>query len=214
MSLVEPACVAKEKFRQAVLDDGCLETVKSFVLSSWPPHKSLPEEVKPFYFIREELSVVDDLLLRADRLVVPSSLTAQIISTAHETHPGITRTKARLRERFWWPRMDKEVETAVKNCHICLEADKSARTSPAPLQPVEWPERPWQKLALDIVGPLERAPHNSRFAITLVDYHSKWPEVYFCREVSTSTVKDFLTSVFAREGYPEEIVCDNGPHFT
>lgn len=27
-------------------------------------------------------------------------------------------------------------------------------------------------------------------------------------------MKDFLTSVFAREGYPEGIVCDNGPQFT
>lgn len=110
--------------------------------------------------------------------------------------------------------MDKQAESAVKNCHICLEADKSAKTSPASLQPIDWPERPWQKLGLDIVGPLEHAPHNSQFAITLVDYHSKWPEIYFCSEVATSTVKDFLTSVFAREGYPEEIVCDNGPQFT
>lgn len=214
VSLVEPASMTKEEFKQAVLNDDCLQTVKSFVCGSWPPQKSVPEEAKPFYSVREELSIVDDLLLRAERLVVPSSLTAQFIAVAHETHPGITRTKARLRELFWWPRMDKQVESAVKNCHICLEADKSAKTSPVPLQPVEWPERPWQKLGLDIVGPLEHAPRNSRFAVTLVDYHSKWPEVYFCSEVTTSTVKEFLTSVFAREGYPEEIVCDNGPQFT
>nr|XP_037268801.1 uncharacterized protein K02A2.6-like [Rhipicephalus microplus] len=203
-----------EEFKQAILNDGFLQTVKSFVLGSWPPQKSIPEEAKPFYSVREELSVVDDLLLRAERLVVPSSLTAQFIADAHEAHSGITRTKARLCELFWWPRMDKQTESAVKNCHICLEADKSAKTSPAPLQPIDWPERPWQKLGLDIVGPLEHAPHNSQFAITLVDYHSKWPEIYFCSEVATSTVKDFLTSVFAREGYPEEIVCDNGPQFT
>nr|XP_037291234.1 uncharacterized protein K02A2.6-like [Rhipicephalus microplus] len=214
VSSVESACVTKEEFKQAVLNDGCLQMVKSFVLGSWPPQKSIPEEAKPFYSVREELSVVDDLLLRAERLVVPSSLTAQFIAVALEAHPGITRTKARLRELFWWPQMNTQAESAVKNCHICLEADKSAKTSPAPLQPIDWPERPWQKLGLDIVGPLEHAPHNSQFAITLVDYHFKWPEIYFCSEVATSTVKDFLTSVFAREGYPEEIVCDNGPQFT
>lgn len=213
VSLVEPACISKDEFKQAVLGDICLQQVKSFVMTSWPPHKCIREQIKPFFNIREELSVVDDLLLRAERLVVPSSLSAQIIATAHETHQGITRTKARLREQFWWPGMDKEVETAVKNCSVCLEADKSAKTSPAPMQPVEWPQRPWQKLCIDIVGPLEHVPQNNRFIITLVDYHSKWPEAYFCSSVSTSTVKEFLTGVFSREGYPEEIVTDNGPQF-
>nr|XP_037291082.1 uncharacterized protein LOC119186720 [Rhipicephalus microplus] len=85
-----------EEFKQAVFNDGCLQTVKSFVLGSWPPQKSIPEEAKPFYSVREELSVVDDLLLSAECLVVPSSLTAQFIAVAHEAHPGITRTKARL----------------------------------------------------------------------------------------------------------------------
>lgn len=75
--------------------------------------------------------------------------------------------------------MDKEVETSVQNHHLCLEGDKSSKTSPAPMQPVDWPERPWQKLGVDIVGPLERAPQNNNFIITLVDYHSKWPEAYF-----------------------------------
>ncbi|KAK8771068.1 hypothetical protein V5799_025686 [Amblyomma americanum] len=99
VSFIEPASVTKEKLRQAALDKGCLETIKSFVLSSWPPKKSIPGEAKPLYPIREENSV-DNLLLRVEGLVVPSSLTAQIIGTAHETHPGLTRTKARLRERF------------------------------------------------------------------------------------------------------------------
>nr|XP_037291048.1 uncharacterized protein K02A2.6-like [Rhipicephalus microplus] len=84
-------------------------------------------------------------------------------------------------------------------------------TSPAPPQPVELPERPWQKLAIDIVGPLERAPPDCRFVLTLVDYFSKWPEVQFSREVSTSTMTEFLLNVLARRGYPEEILCDNGP---
>lgn len=212
--MVQPTCLTKEQFEQAVRADLTLQKVKAYVTGSWPSHRNVPEDLKPYFRVREELSVVGDLLLRAERLVVPSSLVAQIVATAHETHQGIGRTKARLREQFWWPRMDSHVEEAVHNCSICQEADKSTKTSPAPLQPVELPERPWQKLAIDIVGPLERAPLDCRFVLTLVDYFSKWPEVQFCREVSTRTVNDFLLNIFAREGYPEEIVCDNGPQFT
>lgn len=214
VSMVQPTCLTKEQFEQAVLADATLQKVKAFVNGSWPSHRDLPEGLEPYFRVRDELSVVSELLLRAERLVVPSSLVAQLVATAHETHQGIGRTKARLREQFWWPRMDVHVEEAVHNCSICQAADKSAKTSPAPLQPVELPERPWQKLAIDIVGPLERAPPDCRFVLTLVDYFSKWPEVQFSREISTRTVTEFLLNVFAREGYPEEIVCDNGPQFT
>lgn len=61
---------------------------------------------------------------------------------------------------------------------------------------------------------MERAPHDCRYAITFIDYFYKWPEVQFCSEVSSRTVINFLLSVFSREGYPEVVVCDNGPQFS
>lgn len=213
VSLVAPLCLTKEQFQESLREDATLEQVKAYVASSWPSYKSIPDALQPFFAVREELSVVDDLLLRGERLVVPPFLTSQVISTAHEAHPGIVRTKARLRERFWWPGMDKQGEVAIHNCIVCQAADKSAKTAVTPLQPVPLPERPWKKVAVDIVGPMERALHDFRFAITLVDYFSKWPEVQFCSEVSMRTVTIFLLSVFSREGYPDEIVCDNGPQF-
>lgn len=115
-------------------------------------------------------------MIRAERHVVPSSLVAQLVATVHKTHQGIARTKASLGEQFWWPHADIHVEEAVHNRSICQAADKSAKTSP-PLQPVELPETPWQKLAIDIVVPLERAPPDYRFVLTLVNYFSKWQEV-------------------------------------
>lgn len=51
--------------------------------------------------------------------------------------------------------MDKLVEEMIHNCHRCQASDKSFRTTPAPLQPVEFPSHPWEKLAIDITGPYE-----------------------------------------------------------
>ncbi|XP_075732450.1 uncharacterized protein LOC142775031 [Rhipicephalus microplus] len=67
---------------------------------------------------------------------------------------------------------------------------------------------------MGIVGPLERAPPDCRFVLTLVDYFPKWPEVQFSREISRRTGTEFLSNVFARKGHLEAIVCDNGPQFT
>ena len=58
------------------------------------------------------------------------------------------------------------------------------------------------KLGLDIVGLFEKAPPNMRFAISLIDYPSKWPEVGFVEKVTSQSVITFLTSVLSREGFP------------
>ena len=109
--------------------------------------------------------------------------------------------------------MDAMIEQTIKNCPVCKENDKTARVRNPPLQPVDWPDRPWQKVAIDIVGPFERAPRDCRFAITMVDYYSKWPEMTFTPQVTTSVVISFMNTVFAREGNPGTIVSDNGCQF-
>ena len=63
------------------------------------------------------------------------------------------------------------------------------------------------------MGPFEKAPLNTKFAISLIDYHSKWPEVGFVEKVTSQSVITFLTSVLSREGFPLEIVTDHGPQF-
>lgn len=106
------------------------------------------------------------------------------------------------------------MEHAINCCSICQSADKSAKPAVAPLLPIPWPERAWQKLALDIVGPFGRAKESCKFAITLIDFYSKWPEVCFVSNVTSETVMKFLTAVFSREGYPDELVTDHEPQLT
>ncbi|KAI2644087.1 hypothetical protein H4Q32_030672 [Labeo rohita] len=132
---------------------------------------------------------------------------------AHEGHKDIVRTKQRLRDLYWWPRMDESVLCIISSCQLCQALDKTAKLHPAPLQPVPFPPESWKTLAMDVVGPFESADWDC-YALTHVDYHSKWPEVAFVSSVSAKQVINFLTSVFSRHGNPECIVTDNGPQFT
>ncbi|KAK7884454.1 hypothetical protein WMY93_027577 [Mugilogobius chulae] len=192
-----------------------LKLLREVSRSKWPKtKKSLPTELQPYFLMRHELAVDSPLVFRGTRLVVPKSLRERIVHVAHEGHQGIVRTKQRLRELYWWPNMDSLVYNVLSSCTVCQKCDKTAKATPAPLQPVEFPEGPFQHVAVDIVGPFERGPQDCRFAITLVDYFSKWPEVAFTSNATTATVLTFLSAVFSREGNPCAITTDNGPQFT
>ncbi len=69
-------------------------------------------------------------------------------------------------------------------------------------------------MGLDIVGQFETATPACRYAITLTDYHSKWPELAFASSATTEDIVKFWSTVFSRHGNPECIVTDNGTQFT
>ena len=61
--------------------------------------------------IKDELSVYQDkLVLRGSRIVIPEIFRLDIVKIAHEGHLGIVKTKKLIRDREWFPGIDKMVE--------------------------------------------------------------------------------------------------------
>ncbi|MEL6816472.1 MAG: RNase H-like domain-containing protein, partial [Cyanobacteria bacterium J06598_3] len=211
----QKSAVTRTDLQAASAGDQALVQLRDQIAVGWPTRAdACAPDTRPYYRFRHELSVVEDLVLRGERVIVPSSLRLHLVEQAHEGHQGIVRTKQRLRELFYWPGMDAAVETLVRNCAICDACDKSYKTRNVTLNPVPFPDKPWSKVGIDFIGPLEGGGVNRRFAVVLVDYYSKWPEVGFCSSPSSQAVVDFLESVTCREGFPEEVVTDNGTAFT
>ena len=53
---------------------------------------------------------MNKVLLRGDRLVIPSKLRADVLALAHEGHPGRVSMLQQLREDMWWPGMTSDLE--------------------------------------------------------------------------------------------------------
>ncbi|XP_038063014.1 uncharacterized protein K02A2.6-like [Patiria miniata] len=211
--LVDASAITKADLQSATRTDTILKSVSEYITSGWPAKQHITTELQPYFHLQDELSVADDCLLRGDRFVIPTALQSSLITIAHQGHQGIVRTKQRLRDCYWWPGMDKQIEHQVRHCAACQVSDKTAYIRTPPLQPVPLPAHPWQKIAIDICGPFEHGPQNCRFAIVLMDYYSKWPEVAFAADATSHSVCSMLDSIFAREGLPNELVSDNGSQF-
>ena len=110
------------------------------------------------------------------------------------------------RSNLWWPYLDSDIESVVKECTTCQHKLKSP--SEAPLHPWEWPNEPWGRLHIDYAGPI----HNLIMLI-IVDSHSKWIDVHVTTSSNASVTIEKLMSSFATHGLPHTIVSDNGPCF-
>ena len=168
------------------------------------PHK-LPPQYKSLV---QEFSIVDNIILRDNRIILPIKLRNKAIKLAHEDHAGMTKTKQRIRSKLWWPNMDKDIEQHIRTCHPCQIVGKPDR--PEPVQPTKLPDEPWVEIAIDVCGPFP----TGEYVVSLTDYYSRWPEATILRTVTSANILEWLDNVFATHGYPRHIKTDNATYFT
>ena len=51
--------------------------------------------------------------------MIPRSLQMKAVDVAHESHQGISKTKALLREKVWFSGIDELVKTTLGSCLAC-----------------------------------------------------------------------------------------------
>ena len=143
-----PKAMTLEEIQAATDSDKTLKGLRAAIkLNKWDY-----DVVKPFKNVKDELTVTSTgIVLRGSRIVIPKSLQQRAIDIAHETHPGITKTKALIREKIWFPDIDNLVKTTVDQCIPCQAISK--QTSPEPLAMTNMPKGPWELVNLTVLYP-------------------------------------------------------------
>ena len=104
---------------------------------------------------------------------------------------------------MYWTGIDADIEDYTKRCQECI---KRSQVPKEPLQPHDIPEGPWRKLGIDYFA------FDGNSYVLICDYFSKFPFLYRAK-TSFWSLRDRLIDLFSIEGYPDEIVSDNGPPF-
>lgn len=207
-----PDAVTVDMLKEVAERDPSYISLREAVLAG---KKTENPAISPYTSVWPELGVVDSLVCRGDRIVVPSADLAEetgnirtwLVDIAHDGHHGEDAMKRCLRARLWFPGMDKLVKNKAAGCHACQATVKQEHRDP--LQPTTAPHSPWQKVAADHWGPTP----DKKYLLVLVDHLTKYPEIAVVKSTSAADNMEALDSIFARHGNPKVLFTDNGAPF-
>ena len=176
------------------------------VLSGWAAEQSrVPEKLKKYWTFREEIGLLNGILYKGQKVIIPQSMRKEMLKKIHSSHLGIESCIRKAKDLIFWPEMSMDIIEMVQQCHVC--AKYSRNQSKEPLQTPSIPNRPWSKLAID------QFSFNGINYIVTVDYYSDYFEIDRLHVTTSCGIIKALKKHFARFGIPEEIITDNGPNF-
>ena len=67
---------------------------------------------------REELTIINGIVLWGQCLVIPHSLMPSLLESIYI---GMTKCIRNAKDIMFWPKMSSEIQEMVSNCSVCLE---------------------------------------------------------------------------------------------
>lgn len=150
--------------------------------------------------------------------VIPKEERHEILVRCHDEptagHPGVSRTYARLCEKYYWPKMKADVVRYVRSCIVCGRVKPEQRARPGLMVPNRIVETPWELVACDLMGPFPRSNLGHRFILVIVDCFTKFPILVPLRNATAKLVCAAIeNSLLLFFGSPRFIITDNGVQF-
>ena len=202
------------------------------IILHWLTNQEVPEEgdlfisspeAKYYWVNKEMFQLVDGVLFRQKtdsrdlELVVPDSMKEQAIAWHHDipsaAHQGIARTKAKLKEKFFWVRLSRDVESYVLSCSACSQNKKNKCYGKVPLTEYQ-AGAPMERVHIDFIGPLPKTEQGNEHCLMMVDQFTKWVEcIPLPSQKAEVTARAAVDEFFSRFGFPFQLFSDQGRNF-
>ena len=147
-----------------------------------------------------------------DQVVLPWSLWIYILKLAHDElmagHMGHDRTLQQIRKRFWWPGVAEDVRKFEQSWLECQKVAK--RNAKALLIPMPVVDRPFQRIAMDVVGQLPTTASANQYILVICDYATRYSGAYLLRTFTAPKVAEKLQVFFSLHWTPQKILTYQG----
>ncbi|GJR32115.1 reverse transcriptase domain-containing protein [Tanacetum coccineum] len=168
---------------------------------------------------KANVSSIKDRILAAQKEAVDESAGLQkdeAHKSRYSAHPGADKMYYNLRDRYWWPRMKKDVAVYVSKCLTCLNVKAYHQRPSGLLQQPEIPEWKWEGIAMDFVTKLPRTSSGHDTIRVIVDRLTK--SAYFLPMLEDYKMdrlaRLYLNEIVARNGVLISIISDYDSRFT
>lgn len=148
--------------------------------------------------------------------MVPHTLRGTVLKLAHDIpvagHLAKGKMSNRILQRLWWPHMERDIKMFCKLCPACQLTQQKPRAG-AELIPMPLVDQPFDRIRLDIVGPLPTSAGGHAYILVMVDYATRYPEAVQLRTVMAKTLAKEFMQICCRLGIPCEVLTDQGTNF-
>lgn len=159
------------------------------------------------------------ILICTNEISLPSERERlKIIEENHSSiiggHKGVTKTYNRIRQRYFWPYMKQTVQNFIRNCKNCQLKKLVRVKTKQPMILTDTPDVAFDKISMDIMGPLPTSRSGSTHILTIQDLLTKYClaiplKITTATHVAEAFIKDFICTF----GAPRALLTDQGTNF-
>ena len=185
--------------------DSSLKELSHYINNGWPNKMhELPVALQPYWCFRDELAILDGIVMKGNRVIVPQTLIPETLVRLHDGHQGLSATLQRARRTVFWPKLQQDINNLLLKCTSCqVHAKKKARPSEKQVSTT----RPMEMLGVDLMH------HQGEDFLVTIDYFSGYT---FTDKISSQTAESVIKTLnhnFRKLGLAEKMITDNGPCF-
>lgn len=154
-----------------------------------------------YIFIQCE-NMLQDVITLEDQL--------EIVSNYHlgkTNHRGILETYQKLKRRYYWPNMFRDIQKYINNCDICQQNKYERHTYQIPDNLTPNPKYPFDILHVDTLT-LEKRKY-----LTIIDAFSKFAQVIKLNSLNSLDITKALIQYFSLYQVPNTVIFDRGTEF-
>jgi len=151
----------------------------------------------------------------SERIVIPPVLRWRVFQHFHDflKHASADKTYSVMVIKVFWRGMYSDVQDFSKQCAVCQKAKRKPSKALGKLQLFS-ATRPFQRVGIDLFGPLPETPRKNKFVLVIQDAFTRWVEYIPCADMKSETVANlYFENVICRFGCPETILSDRGSSF-
>ncbi|GJS88715.1 RNA-directed DNA polymerase [Tanacetum coccineum] len=161
----------------------------------------------------------DGFLFKGRRLCVPvSSSREAIILECHQGalagHFGRVKIAALVGDRFFWPKLARDVQKVINRCRVCHIA-KTQHTNQGLYTPLPMSEGPWEDVSIDFVLCLPLTQRKKDSIMVVVDRFSKMAHFIPCSKTfdASQVARLYFAEIVRLHGVPQSITSDQDVKF-